>query len=131
MADAAKEFGGRLRFETRAAGTCDLGTGGRLAIGPAARTSERQPVIRGASSPPDDILGSEHRHVVVATGARWTKMLFSTLEFPVGELDVPGVYTPDDLADGVVPPAPWPCSISTITTWAAPSRCTLRTMRRR
>jgi hypothetical protein len=28
-----------------------------------------------------DILRLEHRHVVIATGARWTKMLFSTLEF--------------------------------------------------
>ena len=54
----------------------------------------------------DDILGLEHDHVVVATGARWTKMLFSTLEFPVGELDLPGVYTPDDLAAGGVPPGP-------------------------
>ncbi len=54
----------------------------------------------------DDILGLEHRHVVIATGARWTRMLFSTLEFPVGELDGPGVYTPDDLAAGVVPQGP-------------------------
>ncbi len=54
----------------------------------------------------DDVLGLEHTHVVVATGARWTRMLFSTLEFPVGELDVPGVYTPDDLAAGAVPTGP-------------------------
>jgi dimethylamine/trimethylamine dehydrogenase len=33
-------------------------------------------------------------------------MQFSTLEFPVGELDGPGVYTPDDIAAGVVPPGP-------------------------
>jgi hypothetical protein len=33
-------------------------------------------------------------------------MLFSTLEFPVGELEAPGVYTPDDLAAGIVPPGP-------------------------
>jgi dimethylamine/trimethylamine dehydrogenase len=54
----------------------------------------------------DDILGLEHGHVVIATGARWTKMLFSTLEFPGGELDGPAVYTPDDLASGVVPQGP-------------------------
>ena len=51
-------------------------------------------------------MGLEHRHVVIATGARWTKMLYSTLEFPVGELDGPGVYTPDDLAGGAVPQGP-------------------------
>jgi dimethylamine/trimethylamine dehydrogenase len=33
-------------------------------------------------------------------------MLFSTLEFPVGELDGPAVYTPDDLAAGVIPQGP-------------------------
>jgi dimethylamine/trimethylamine dehydrogenase len=54
----------------------------------------------------DEILALEHSHVVIATGARWTKMLFSTLEFPVGDLDVPGVYTPDELAAGIVPPGP-------------------------
>jgi dimethylamine/trimethylamine dehydrogenase len=44
--------------------------------------------------------------VVIATGARWTKWLFSTLEFPVGTLEGANVYTPDDLAAGVVPPGP-------------------------
>jgi dimethylamine/trimethylamine dehydrogenase len=48
----------------------------------------------------------EHAHVVVATGARWTRMLFSTLEFPVGELAGPAVYTPDDIAAGVTPEGP-------------------------
>ncbi len=33
-------------------------------------------------------------------------MLYSTLEFPAGELDRPGVYTPDDLAAGAVPEGP-------------------------
>jgi dimethylamine/trimethylamine dehydrogenase len=60
----------------------------------------------GSALGADDILGLEHRHVVMATGARWTKMLYSTLEFPVGELDGPAVYTPDDLAAGVVPQGP-------------------------
>jgi dimethylamine/trimethylamine dehydrogenase len=48
----------------------------------------------------DDILGLEHQRVVVATGARWTRSLYSTLEIPVGELAGPDVYTPDDIAAG-------------------------------
>jgi dimethylamine/trimethylamine dehydrogenase len=60
----------------------------------------------GSELATDDILGLDHEHVVLATGARWTKMLFSPLEFPVGELDGPGTYTPDDLAGGVVPEGP-------------------------
>jgi dimethylamine/trimethylamine dehydrogenase len=40
-----------------------------------------------------------------------------------GELDVPGVYTPDDLAAGTwFPRDRWSFSISTTTTWAALSR---------
>jgi dimethylamine/trimethylamine dehydrogenase len=105
LADAAKEFGGRLRFETRLPG---LATWGRVVDWRLGQLRERPNVnlYPGSELNPDDILALEHGHVVVATGARWTKMLFSTLEFPVGEMDAPGVYTPDDLAAGIVPPGP-------------------------
>jgi dimethylamine/trimethylamine dehydrogenase len=100
LADAAKEFGGRLRFETRLPG---LATWGRVSDWRMSQLRERANVnlYPGSMLGLDDILGLEHSHVVIATGARWTKMLFSTLEFPVGELDGPAVYTPDDLAAGV------------------------------
>jgi dimethylamine/trimethylamine dehydrogenase len=105
IADAAKEFGGRLRFETRLPG---LATWGRVVDWRLGQLRERQNVnlYPGSELNPDDILTLEHSHVVIATGARWTKMLFSTLEFPVGEIEVPGVYTPDDLAAGIAPSGP-------------------------
>jgi dimethylamine/trimethylamine dehydrogenase len=105
LADAATEFGGRLRFETRLPG---LATWGRVADWRMGQLRDRPNVnlYPGSILTADDILGLEHRHVVIATGARWTKMLFSTLEFPVGELDGPRVYTPDDIASGVVPEGP-------------------------
>jgi dimethylamine/trimethylamine dehydrogenase len=105
LADAAKEFGGRLAFETRLPG---LATWGRVVDWRLGQLRERPNVnlYPGSELKPEDILALEHGHVVVATGARWTKMLFSTLEFPVGELDEPGVYTPDDLAAGIVPQGP-------------------------
>jgi len=105
LADAAREFGGRLAFETRLPG---LATWGRVVDWRLGQLRERPNVnlYPGSELKPEDILGLEHGHVVVATGARWTKMLFSTLEFPVGELSGPGVYTPDDLAAGIVPPGP-------------------------
>jgi dimethylamine/trimethylamine dehydrogenase len=105
LADAAREFGGRLRFETRLPG---LATWGRVVDWRMGQLRERPNVnlYPGSDLGVDDILGLEHRHVVIATGARWTKMLFSSLEFPVGELDGPTVYTPDDLAAGVVPQGP-------------------------
>jgi dimethylamine/trimethylamine dehydrogenase len=105
IADAAKEFGGRLRFETRLPG---LATWNRVADWRLGQLRQHPNVnlYPGSDLGADDILGLEHTHVVLATGARWTKMLFSTLEFPVGELDVPGVHTPDDLAAGTIPEAP-------------------------
>jgi len=105
LADAAREFGGRLAFETRLPG---LATWGRVVDWRMGQLRERPNVnlYPGNELKPEDILALEHGHVVVATGARWTKMLFSTLEFPVGELEAPGVYTPDDLAAGIVPPGP-------------------------
>jgi len=105
LADTAKEFGGRLAFETRLPG---LATWGRVVDWRLGQLRERPNVnlYPGSELNEEDILGLEHGHVVLATGARWTKMLFSTLEFPVGEMDAPGVYTPDDLAAGIVPPGP-------------------------
>ncbi|MGC2029859.1 MAG: FAD-dependent oxidoreductase [Steroidobacteraceae bacterium] len=105
IADSAKEFGGRLRFETALPG---LKTWSRVADWRLGQLRDRPNVSMypGSALGVDDILGLEHRHVVIATGARWTKMLFSTLEFPAGELAGPAVYTPDDLAAGVVPPGP-------------------------
>ena len=105
IADGAKEFGGRLRFETRLPG---LATWGRVVDWRLGQLRERPNVnlYPGSELGVEDILELEHRHVVIATGARWTKMLFSTIEFPVGELDGPAVFTPDDLAAGAVPQGP-------------------------
>jgi dimethylamine/trimethylamine dehydrogenase len=105
VADAAKEFGGRLKFETRLPG---LATWGRVVDWRMSQLRARANVnlYPGGELCADEILALDHSHVVIATGARWTKMLFSPLEFPVGDLDVPGVYTPEDLAAGIVPPAP-------------------------
>jgi dimethylamine/trimethylamine dehydrogenase len=45
-------------------------------------------------------------HVVVATGARWTKALCAANELPVAELEGSNIYTPDDLAAGILPEEP-------------------------
>ena len=105
LADAAAEFGGRLRFETTLPG---LKPWGRVLDWRLGQLRERANVqlFPGSRLHVNDIVGLEHRHVVIATGARWTKMLDSPLEFPVGELDGPSVYTPDDIAAGTLPEGP-------------------------
>ena len=105
LAEAANAFGGRLRFETRLPG---LATWGRVLdwrLGQLERLSNVN-LYMGNELSVDDVLGLEHARVVIATGARWTRSLYSTLELPAGELTGPGVYTPDDIAAGVVPDGP-------------------------
>jgi dimethylamine/trimethylamine dehydrogenase len=99
VAEAADDIGGRLRFETRLPG---LAAWGRLLDW---RRSQLErltnvSVYRGNRLSTADILELGHTHVVLATGARWARLLYSALEIPVGELHGPGVYTPDDIAAG-------------------------------
>jgi dimethylamine/trimethylamine dehydrogenase len=54
----------------------------------------------------DEIVELAPERVVVATGARWTRMLYASIELPVGQLDHPEVFTPDDIAAGRVPEGP-------------------------
>jgi dimethylamine/trimethylamine dehydrogenase len=105
LAEAANAFGGRLRFETRLPG---LATWGRV-LDWRLEQLERLTNVNlyvGNELSVDDVLGLEHARVVIATGARWTRSLYSTLELPAGELVGPHVYTPDDIAAGVVPDGP-------------------------
>jgi dimethylamine/trimethylamine dehydrogenase len=99
LADAADQFGGRLRFETSLPG---LATWGRVLDWRLGQLERLPNVIlyAGNQLSAEDILELEHQRVVIATGAHWTRMLYSTLELPVGEVEAAGVYTPDDVAAG-------------------------------
>jgi dimethylamine/trimethylamine dehydrogenase len=105
LADSAREFGGRLRFETRLPG---LAAWGRVRDWRLSQIAQLPNVTLYPGNELDDaqILELEHSHVVVATGARWSRMLYSAMEVPAAELDVPGVYTPDDVAAGATLTAP-------------------------
>jgi dimethylamine/trimethylamine dehydrogenase len=101
LADSAREFGGRLQFETRLPG---LATWGRVRDWRLSQLAQLSNVTLypGNELDAEQILGLEHTHVVVATGARWSRMLYSAMEVPIAELDAPGVYTPDDVAGGAI-----------------------------
>jgi dimethylamine/trimethylamine dehydrogenase len=99
LAEAADHFGGRLRFETTLPG---LATWGRVLdwrLGQLQRLSNVT-LYAGNELSVNDILELEHQRVVIATGAKWTRKLYSTLELPATELEQPHVYTPDDVAAG-------------------------------
>jgi dimethylamine/trimethylamine dehydrogenase len=105
IADRRREFGGRLLFETRLPGMAawDRVRDYRLK---ALQQMAKVELFPGSELTADDLLAMEHAHLVIATGARWTRHLYSALEIPHGRLDQPGVYTPDDLAAGVMPEGP-------------------------
>lgn len=105
LADKAPEFGGRLRFETSLPG---LATWGRVRDYRLYALQQMGNVNLYSNSElgVEEILALGHQRVALATGARWTRALYSSLEIPKGELTGPAVYTPDDLADGASPEGP-------------------------
>jgi dimethylamine/trimethylamine dehydrogenase len=99
VAEAADDIGGRLRFETRLPG---LGTWSRVVDwrrGQLKRLTNVN-VYRGNRLSADEVLELKSTYVVIATGSRWARLLYSPLEVPTGSLEGPGVLTPDDLAEG-------------------------------
>jgi dimethylamine/trimethylamine dehydrogenase len=99
LAEAKDRFGGRLRFETTLPG---LATWGRVLDWRMGQLQllDNVTLYAGNKLSVDDILGLEHQRIVIATGADWTRMLYSPLELPVGHLQGPNVFTPDDIAAG-------------------------------
>jgi dimethylamine/trimethylamine dehydrogenase len=99
VAEAADDIGGRLRFETRLPG---LATWGRVIDWRRGQLERLGNVslYRGNLLSAEEILELECTHVVLATGSRWARLLYSPLELPTGRLEGPGVLTPDDLAEG-------------------------------
>ena len=105
LAEAQSGPGGRLRFETRLPG---LGTWARVLEWRRAQL-ERLPNVSlycGNRLSAPEILGLGAVHVVIATGARWSRRLYSALELPGEELAGDGIYTPDELAAGAQPAGP-------------------------
>ncbi|MBS0578824.1 MAG: FAD-dependent oxidoreductase [Proteobacteria bacterium] len=99
VAEAADEIGGRLRFETRLPGLAAWGRVLEWRRGQIQKL-DNVSIYRGNRLSAAEILELGNTHVVIATGSRWARLLYSPLEIPVGMLDGPGVYTPDDIAAG-------------------------------
>jgi dimethylamine/trimethylamine dehydrogenase len=105
VAEAADDIGGRLRFETRLPGLAAWARVLEWRRGQLERLSNVT-VYRGNRLSAEDIVELGNAHVVIATGSRWARLLYSPLEIPVGTLEGPGVFTPDDIAAGAQLEAP-------------------------
>ena len=105
IADKASEMGGRLLFET---GLPGLNSWSRVQDYRlyALQQMGNVDIYTDSELGVEEVLGLEYQRVAIATGARWTRSLYSSLEIPVGELNMPNVFTPDDLAAGTIPAGP-------------------------
>jgi dimethylamine/trimethylamine dehydrogenase len=99
LAEAAEELGGRLRFETRLPGLAAWGRVLEWRRGQLQRLDNVN-IYPGNRLSAEEICELAPTHVVLATGARWARLLYSPLEVPAGTIDGAGVYTPDDIAAG-------------------------------
>jgi dimethylamine/trimethylamine dehydrogenase len=105
LAEAATELGGRLRFETRLPGLAGWSRVLDWRRGQLQRLGNVN-VYRGNELTADEVIELGHTHVVIATGSRWTRLLYSPLEVPYGTVSGAPVYTPDDIAAGILPESP-------------------------
>jgi dimethylamine/trimethylamine dehydrogenase len=105
IADAGSSWGGRLTFEKTLPGLAAWNRVVDYRLGRLRDMANVSMYLESALGV-DDIIDLAPDHVIQATGARWTNMLYSSLEIPVGTLEDPEVYTPDDIAAGRLPQGP-------------------------
>jgi dimethylamine/trimethylamine dehydrogenase len=105
LAEAAEDIGGRLRFETRLTGLSGWGRVLDWRRGQLQRLDNVN-IYRGNRLSAEDILELGNTHVVIATGSRWQRLLYSPLEVAAGHLEGDNIFTPDDIAAGARPESP-------------------------
>jgi len=105
VAEARRDFGGRLLWETTLPG---LRQWFRVVDYRLGQLRRMENVTLYAESPmtAQDALAFGADHIIVATGADWDRALCGPNEIPEGRAEGPGVFTPTDLAAGKMPQGP-------------------------
>jgi len=105
VAEAADAWGGRLRFEASLPGLRPWFRVIDYRLGQLQRLAQVDLFLNSPLTAAD-VLGFGADHVVIATGARWTRALCGANELPGADATGPRICTPDDLAAGAVPEGP-------------------------
>ncbi len=105
VADACDDLGGRLLFESALPGLRQWMRVVDYRLGQL-RKLPNVSLFTQSRIGPDDVAEFGPDHVVIATGARWMTNLCGANELPMPGVEAPRIYTPDDLAAGVVPEGP-------------------------
>ena len=124
LAEAREELGGRVSIESTLPG---LATWARVRDYRThlIQTMANVDVYRDSLLTAQDVVDFGCDHVVVATGARWTRDILGADGNPKHEFDGDAVYTPDDILAGAELDGPVVSTTSITTTWgaASPSFC--------
>ncbi|MEK9792201.1 MAG: FAD-dependent oxidoreductase, partial [Halieaceae bacterium] len=101
IAEQTDEWGGRVQAETQLPG---LATWRRVRDYRVWALSQMGNVSMYTNSEldADAALSLGTDHIAIATGARWSKRLYSALEIPSEALDLPQVFTPEDVFAGAI-----------------------------
>jgi len=105
LADKRREFGGRLLWETSLPGLREWFRVADYRLGQL-RQLPNVTLFPESDLSAADVVEFGAGHVVVATGSRWLAALCGANELPTAPIDAPRIYTPDDLAAGLVPEGP-------------------------
>jgi dimethylamine/trimethylamine dehydrogenase len=105
VAEAREELGGRVTIESKLPG---LATWARVRDYRTnlIKTMGNVDIYRGHPVSAQDVIDFACDHVVIATGARWTRQILETNAYPGLELKGDAVFTPDDILAGAEPEGP-------------------------
>ncbi len=105
IAEKRHDFGGRLIYESTLPGLRQWVRVADYRLGQL-RKLPNVSLFSQSDMGPAEIADFGADQVIIATGARWTTNLCGANELPMPGSDAPRIYTPDDLAAGVVPEGP-------------------------
>jgi len=105
VAEAREELGGRVTIESKLPG---LATWARVRDYRTnlIQTMGNVDIYRGSPVSAQDVIDFGCDHVVIATGATWTRQILDTNAYPAGEIEGDAVFTPDDILAGAEPEGP-------------------------
>jgi dimethylamine/trimethylamine dehydrogenase len=105
LAEKSRNFGGRLLWETSLPGMKTWFRVAEYRLGQL-RQMPNVSLFPESELSASDVLEFGAEHVVIATGAKWLPVLCGANELPGGTAKGPRIYTPDDLAAGLLPEGP-------------------------
>jgi dimethylamine/trimethylamine dehydrogenase len=105
LADKRADFGGRLLFETALPGLRQWGRVADYRLGQLLKMPNVS-LYNESEMSAQEVCDFGADQVIIATGARWMTNLCGANELPMPGVDAPRIYTPDDLAAGIVPEGP-------------------------